>query len=96
MVKGEPVSNKSEFILCAAYKIDDLIFYGFRHKDCLYLAAKCAKNATKENSEAGFLTSKNRFVDRAEGFDIAKKENQIWHTLHSETEKNILTSEDLY
>lgn len=96
MIKGESVSNNSEFILCAAYKIDDLIFSGFRHKDCLYLAAKCAKNATKENSEAGFLTSKNRFVGRNEAFIIAKRENQIWHKMHDDVEKNILISEDLY
>lgn len=94
--KGEPVSNQSEFILCAAYKIDDLIFSGYRHGDCIILGYRCGKIATKENSKAGFLTSKNRFVGRSEGFDIAKREKQIWHNMHDDIEQNILTSEDLY
>lgn len=92
----EPVSNKSEFILCAGTKIDGKIFYGFRHGDCKHLAEQCGIIVTNDNYEDGFLTSMKRFVNRKEAFKIAKNNNQIWHNLFDDVDENILTSEDLY
>jgi len=62
-----------------------------------------------EDLDFGFLTSFDRYVNREEGFLIAKEQKQIWHNLiqhdikinfgddnHVPYEKKILTSEDLY
>lgn len=47
------------------------------------------------NDTQGFLTSTNRFVDRIEGLEIAKKNNQLIHK--EPLNENIgLFSEDLY
>lgn len=34
-----------------------------------------------ERTDFGFITSHDRYVDRTEGFRIAKAQDQIWHTL---------------
>lgn len=97
-----------EKILCSAIKIEgvsevyDSVYLGLRHGDCFGLIArtrnllgdgddmriKCKQNATQ-----GFLTTKNRFVDRVEGMKIAKENNQIIREYGSGDE---LYSECLY
>lgn len=44
----------------------------------------------------GFLTSDNRFVDRKEGWNIAKNSNQILYGLKACEEFESLTSENLF
>ena len=51
------------------------------------------KSFNRENEE-GFLTSKNRFVNREEGLQIALKQNQVIDL--KEIRGNRLFSEDLY
>lgn len=73
-----------------------IVFCGLRHGQCIY--SKCAITGLRdvesgENKE-GFLTSKNRFVNREEGLQIALKQNQVIDL--KEIRGNRLFSEDLY
>ena len=84
------MNNKKEYILCAAISFDDTIIAGYRHDKCFailktFLGAYKPKNITQ-----GFLTSKNRFVDRYEANKIAINAKQIKNKL------DWLVSEDLY
>lgn len=97
MSKSKPESNKPEFILISAIDYKGILVTGYRHSDCIDFAIEhIDNNVNRQNSICGFLTSKNRFVTRKEAFEIAKKQNQIWHKLHNGVDENILVSEDLY
>ncbi len=69
-----------------------IVFCGWRHPNCLYqmVALTGKKNYEAGESVQGFLTSKNRFVNRAEGGSIAFKSGQTKEL------KNRLFSEDLW
>ena len=73
-----------------------IVFCGLRHGQCIY--SKCAitglRDAESGENEQGFLTSKNRFVSREEGLQIALKQNQVIDL--KEIRGDILFSEDLY
>ena len=76
-----------------------LIVTGRRHRDChntLDLITKGDYTVIIDREHQGFLTSTNRFVSREEAFQIAKQNNQIYHTLHDDVDENDLISEDLY
>lgn len=80
----------------APYNVDKgIVFCGWRHPNCLY--QKCAITGLRDSESGehvqGFLTNLNRFVDRAEGYQIAKAANQLNDRPHTE---NYLFSEDLY
>ena len=84
--------KEDEKIVCSAIKIDgvderyDDIYLGLRHFNCFGEIAsrrellgdsdeyrvKCLQNATQ-----GFITTRNRFVDRKEAMEIATKYNQV-------------------
>lgn len=72
-----------------------IVFCAHRHLQCLYtmiaMTGKVQHEAGEE--EQGFLTSKNRFVNREEGAKIALKVKQIKKLKYSSRE---LYSEDLY
>lgn len=80
----------------APYNVDKgVVLCGWRHPNCLYqMVAITGKSSfvAGENVE-GFLTSKNRFVDRQEGAIIALACGQIKELRYSQRE---LYSEDLY
>lgn len=80
----------------APYNIDKgIVLSGWRHANCLYqMVAILDKpdSAIGENEE-GFLTNKNRFVDRIEGAKIALACKQIEKLNYS---SKLLFSEDLY
>lgn len=74
-----------EFIICAAIKHEDSgkIFYGHRHSHCLD-ASNGELSWTLNRQEIykikrtqGFITNKNRFVDRHEALIIALANNQV-------------------
>lgn len=98
--------NQNEYIICSAIKfIDsnnkDCIICGRRHSDCYrtikYLNEKLFNSLTDQNTEQGFATSKDRFVDRYEAYEIAKREEQFYlPELSLCIETKILTSEDLF
>lgn len=89
-----------------------IVVSGRRHNNC-FMTLQQLKSDFNPNlidrKDFGFLTSFDRYVDRSEGFIIAKKQEQIWHNLHQSDininfgdekqviyEKTLLTSEDLY
>ena len=93
-----------EFILCAAILHGSIVIPGRRHSDCYDLLARLVPDLPAEqlpdNEHQGFLTSKNRYVNRQDGWDIALANNQIEHGLIASTaeegERSILISENLY
>ncbi|MFW6243157.1 MAG: hypothetical protein ACOC2W_03265 [bacterium] len=79
----------------APYNVDKgIVFCGWRHPNCMYqmIAITGLRSCKSEVGEyiQGFLTSKNRFVDRIEGAEIHVKNGG---TLNY---GNQLYSEDLY
>lgn len=77
------------------YNVDKgVVFSGWRHPNCIYqmVAIYGLRNATAGEYEEGFLTSKNRFVDRKEGAKIALDSGQIKKLQFGKQ----LYSEDLY
>ena len=74
-----------------------LVFCGHRHAQCMYTMTSLTGLRTCEIGEdcsgehiQGFLTSKNRFVDREEGAKIHRENG------HQTDFENRLFSEDLY
>ena len=92
-----------EQILCAAVHLQTgkeiehqpknissgIVVCGLRHCNCLLIAWQLDPEK-KAKRVQGFLTNKNRFVERVEGAEIAFKAKQI-----SEIKKRLF-SEDLY
>lgn len=77
------------------YNVDcGVVFSGWRHGNCLYQAVGITGKPDYEIGEEiqGFLTNKNRFVDRKEAMIIARRENQVI----TQTTSDTLFSEDLY
>ncbi len=93
-----------ERILCAAiwFKTEEehphqpegrwlgLTVCGLRHNNCYQIAHLISKDLKNLHHEQGFLTSKNRFVDRKEAASIAFLAGQ------TKIIKKELFSEDLY
>lgn len=81
-----------EYILCAAIrlKFSRVLICGHRHGDCYATLEHLNKKVNLTFSRQGFLTSRNRFVNRKEAAKIAFKAKQI------QKETDILISEDLY
>lgn len=76
-----------------------LVVEGHRHADIIRTMVNLLGKRTCQfgedcagESEQGFVTNKNRFVDRVEAMKIAREANQ----LIGETTFNELYSEDLY
>ena len=73
-----------------------LVFCGHRHPHCMYTMCSITgkRSTTPEVGEyiQGFLTSKNRFVDRKEGMTIAVASGQVSNDKKDDT----LFSEDLW
>lgn len=103
------IDNKQEYILCAAIHYEDLntpthgvknierglVLCGWRHANII---GQCVSLLGKRQAELGeytqgFLTNKNRFVNRKEALEIAKANNQL---LDENTVGASLFSEDIY
>jgi len=71
-----------------------LVFCGYRHQQCIYFKSTMTNKRDSQCGKhtQGFLTSKNRFVDRVEAAEIALKAKQIIKIKHGDR----LYSEDLY
>ncbi len=98
-----------EYIICSAIWFDDKIDHedqsikgltgfvicGRRHHNCFHTMSILApdRGYVKFEKKQGFLTSKNRFVDRIEGAEIAFISGQIKERT---THPIGLFSEDLY
>ena len=89
-----------EKILCAAILYKGHPIAGRRHSDCYETLMKLLPD--EENvpgrDEQGFLTTHNRYVSREDGWDIAKKHNQIivGENLGDPNQPRMLISENLY
>lgn len=83
-----------EFCVCAAIRLaDGRIIRGHRHDDCIQTALKWGVQPTRHSDVQGFVTSRNRFVDRKEGMAIQQAagiESIVGYR------GEILFSEDLY
>lgn len=93
---------KKEICICAAVKTTTgKVFRGHRHSDC-FAAIRTRKLApSQESNEQGFVTSNNRYVDRAEGYDLQiaagiKSANQEFSPAGEYCQEGQLYSEDLY
>ena len=100
------MSDKKEYILCAAIHYDNGIEYvhqpkniysgivvcGRRHHNCFTILFNMFNedDYSKKNTTQGFLTNTDLFVDRKEAAQIAFEAGQIGHVTKS------LFSEDLY
>ncbi len=76
-----------------------VVVCGRRHHNC-YATISWLKDETESNkifnlSVQGFVTSEDRFVDRAEAYRIAKAAGQLLHDAHDRSNL-ILISEDIY
>lgn len=73
-----------------------IVFSGWRHHNCLYQMVAMTGKRECEVGESiqGFLTNKNRFVDREEAMQIALKVGQVEEG--KTYNENRLFSEDLY
>jgi hypothetical protein len=88
----------NEICICAAVIAHDgTIYRGHRHVDCLKAIRERGKKQEEKAEAQGFITSKNRYVNRAEGYKI-----QIAAGIKSAdytgdyVQKGQLYSEDLY
>jgi hypothetical protein len=95
---------KAEYIICAAIHYNDgktylhqpknidsgIVVCGRRHHNIIYNWNQLSLGKTRRTDTEGFLTSKDRFVDRKEGGRIAFEAGQIKKIT------DCLFSEDLY
>lgn len=85
----QPRNIKSGIVAC-----------GFRHGNCWTQLEEIfgEENIDKTKLTSGFLTSRFRFVDRKEGYDVAHQSNQILLISNEREPEWIgrLRSEDLY
>lgn len=78
-----------------------IVVCGLRHGSCYAIMAGLLGNFSGKfkvvgREAQGFLTSKNRYVTRAEAYLIAREQGQIIHNFHGAQAGNELCSEDLY
>lgn len=91
-----------EFIICAAIRHEDTgkIYYGHRHNHCIDASngelswTLNRQEISKIKRTQGYITNKNRFVDRKEALQIALANNQVIDI--KQIRGNELYSEDLY
>jgi hypothetical protein len=88
---------RAEECVCAAIQLQDgTVFRGHRHDDAITVAGKAG--VTRQviaDAEQGFITTRNRFVDRREGMRLqraAGKQSAEGRELRGD----MLFSEDLY
>ena len=85
-----------EICICAAVIAkDETIVRGHRHGDCFRTIIAMDKEPKGGYKSQGFITSKNRYVDREEGARL-QREAGIISVWTNQLIKNTLFSEDLY
>lgn len=103
---------EKEYILCAAIHYKDgkqykhqpkniatgFVVCGRRHHNIIGTLAMAFNYPTKLDTVQGFITSSDRFVDRYEGWEIAKDSDQIkfGKVASDKGEGSMLISENLY
>lgn len=101
--KHNKKNAEQERILCAAVKFRGAVITGYRHSDCykiieMILGFPIEDAYLPDRSMEGFLSSKKRFVNRKEAWNIAKKAGQILFgfEVSDKGDDSILISENLY
>lgn len=92
----------NEFIICSAVQLVESgkIYYGHRHDQCNNSMngelswTMNRQEISKVKKIQGFVTSKNRFVDRKEALKIALENNQVLDK--TQIRGDNLYSEDIY
>lgn len=102
--------DKKEYIVCAAIHYNDniigythqpvniergFVITGLRHCNCIQIQKMLRMQNSHSKNTQGFLTSRNRFVDREEAYKIATEQGQIDPTIHNLLGDK-LDSSDLY
>jgi hypothetical protein len=90
--------SEKEVCICAAIKdTTGYIWGGHRHTDCISSAIESGRSIPmeKESEWQGFVTSKNRFVNRYEGYWL-QREAGIESVAADGYRNKRLFSEDLY
>ncbi len=86
-----------ERIIFAAIKVNNCIIYGKHHAECIKRAVKdFGMKPPIATNTGGFLTSKFRFVSRAEALYIACDAKQIRLQRISSMAKRLFTSEEFW
>lgn len=62
--------TQKEIVICAAIDFDGRVVRGHRHSDCIHTANRMGIDTKHRSDAEGFITSKNRFVDRKEGYEL--------------------------
>lgn len=95
-------NGKPEYVMCAANYVDDgkdynykpynidkgLVYCGWRHS-CIF---ETMPKGTTQNCVQGFLTNKNRFLNRTEALELVRSNGQLKDDIIG----GVLTSEDLW
>ena len=91
-------NKPEEFVICSAVRWQNTVICGRKHKNCYEIADALMAHGflERERKNQGFMTSKGKYVDRAEAFKIAKANNQIVHKLFDDVTEGNLNSEDLF
>ena len=88
---------EKEICICAAVLNDDgKIIRGHRHRDCFEGIVRRGKKPLATFEAQGFITSKNRYVDRIEGFKLQQKAGIKSANPEGYNSSGWLFSEDLY
>ena len=96
--------DQTEFIICAAIYWDDgkeychmakniktgIVICGRRHHNCFSILSSLGKSRLDFKETQGFMTSKDRFLNRYDAAEIAFKAKQ------TSERRSVLYSEDLY
>ena len=87
-----------EICICAAMQCKNggAIIRGHRHRDCLERIFKKGMYLDQDLYVMGFITSRNRFVDRREGFKLQKEAGVKSVSMDGYNSAGWLFSEDLY
>lgn len=89
-------SGAPEICICAAIRLTDgRIIRGHRHDDCIKTAIAHGVVTYVTQDSQGFMTSRNRFVGRAEGAELQNAAG-IKSAHHGGEITGVLFSEDLY
>jgi hypothetical protein len=89
--------KQAEICICAAVRIPDgSIIRGHRHLHALVVAWNEYPSLHITKDMQGFITSRNRFVTRAEGAELQRLAGVKSAATGREVEGDVLTSEDLY
>lgn len=81
-----------EICICSAVIAEDgTIIRGHRHADCIYTMHRMRKREKGGNENQGFITSKNRYVNRKEGYNL-----QIKAGIKSIDKKHPYLGDELY